>query len=158
MVFLIFLILWVSSSRALDVSWIPSDPDGPLPQSTAYRTALRQLCSRIASGSRLPDEINAKIDTLNKLCVKLKSSDSSYGLSEFESLSSLRLPTLSTKTKIVIGVIVVALTSYFILKDRGLKLGSNDVEGKFTSGLSKEEIREARLRNLLATSPGSHLR
>ena len=45
--------------HALDVSWIPADPDGNLPLSTNYRDSLRKLCHKFDRGdflSHLPHQ------------------------------------------------------------------------------------------------------
>ena len=60
---------------SLDVSWIPSDPDGPLPLSAKYRDSLRKLCTLLDSGNPMPAELKEKKPTLVKMCKKLRSGD-----------------------------------------------------------------------------------
>ena len=60
------------SAVAFDVSWIPSDPDGPLPQSTRYRETLERLCVLIKDNARLPPELQAKREVLTKMCRRLE--------------------------------------------------------------------------------------
>lgn len=55
-----------------DVSWIPSDPDGPLPQSTRYRQSLEKLCVLIKEKARLSPELQAKRAVLEKMCQRLE--------------------------------------------------------------------------------------
>mmetsp|Transcript_14193 Transcript_14193/g.21880 ORF Transcript_14193/g.21880 Transcript_14193/m.21880 type:complete len:137 (+) Transcript_14193:146-556(+) len=58
---------------AIDVSWIPSKGDEPLPLSTTYRDKLRRLCALL--DSRMPPEIEEKRDVLEKQCARLASDD-----------------------------------------------------------------------------------
>lgn len=69
-------VLQISFVNGLDVSWIPSDPDGPLPLSTRYRSALQLLCNQINSGQKLLPEIAAKKLVIQKMCLKLQESNS----------------------------------------------------------------------------------
>lgn len=59
----------------LDVSWIPTDPDGPLPLSAKYRDSLRKLCGLMRSGNPLPAELSNRKRSLIKMCRKLDSGD-----------------------------------------------------------------------------------
>lgn len=78
-IYLLFIVIFyiICSSNGLDVSWIPNDPDGPLPLSIQYRQSLRRLCLLIDKGSRLPPEVEAKKNVLKKMCTKLKYDDDS---------------------------------------------------------------------------------
>ena len=78
----------------LDVSWIPTDPDGPLPLSAKYRDSLRKLCGLMRSGNPLPAELTNRKRSLTKMCRKLDSGDDNIasvyqGLSRFN-FSSIR--------------------------------------------------------------------
>ena len=72
---LIFIIFNCINCNGLDVSWIPNDPDGPLPLSIQYRQSLRKLCTLIEKGSRLPAEVESKRNILKKMCMKLRNDD-----------------------------------------------------------------------------------
>lgn len=74
--FLYVFILLGTLIHGLDVSWIPSDPDGPLPLSTRYRSALQALCNQLASGQKLHPDVAAKKVVLQKMCRKLQESSS----------------------------------------------------------------------------------
>ena len=75
MIFLLVIICFFEIVTCLDVSWIPNDPDGPLPLSSNYRNALGKLCVLISSGQTLPPEIKSKLVIIEKLCSKLRSSE-----------------------------------------------------------------------------------
>ena len=85
---------------AMDVSFIPSDPDGPLvwsqvfdtntntrsfkyfsyriksqPLSSSYRDSLRKLCEIMEKKKPIPPELEAKKAVMKKLCVRLKKDD-----------------------------------------------------------------------------------
>ena len=74
-------LLWVAAlfatAAAFDVSWIPADPDGPLPLSKAYRENLKRLCDVVRTVKPLPPSIVAKLPVIEKLCAKLEASSSS---------------------------------------------------------------------------------
>ena len=61
--------------KAMDVSFIPSDPDGPLPLSSSYRDSLRKLCDIMDKKRPIPPELEAKKAVMKKLCVRLKKDD-----------------------------------------------------------------------------------
>jgi hypothetical protein len=71
----VLLVTLFVSVNSLDVSWIPSDPDGPLPLSRHYRKSLRTLCTQIKSGVALPSEIEGKKAVLSKMCAQLERDD-----------------------------------------------------------------------------------
>jgi hypothetical protein len=70
-VFLLLLLALLQISFSLDVSWIPSDPDGPLPLSAQYRASLEKLCVLIREQRKLPKELLEKKATLRKMCKRL---------------------------------------------------------------------------------------
>jgi hypothetical protein len=47
MIKLFILVLILKASIEFDISWIPNDPEGPLPMSNKYRNELESLCSSI---------------------------------------------------------------------------------------------------------------
>ena len=63
-----------ATAAAFDVSWIPADPDGPLPLSKAYRENLKRLCDVVRTVKPLPPSIVAKLPVIEKLCAKLEAS------------------------------------------------------------------------------------
>ena len=65
-----------ATAAAFDVSWIPADPDGPLPLSKAYRENLKRLCDVVRTVKPLPPSIVAKLPVIEKLCAKLEASSS----------------------------------------------------------------------------------
>ena len=62
-------------AKAMDVSFIPSDPDGPLPLSSSYRESLRKLCDIMDKKKTIPPELEAKKAVMKKLCVRLRKDD-----------------------------------------------------------------------------------
>ena len=62
----------VATAAAFDVSWIPADPDGPLPLSKAYRENLKRLCDVVRTVKPLPPSIVEKLPVIEKLCAKLE--------------------------------------------------------------------------------------
>jgi hypothetical protein len=89
--FFLYLLWTVLINAKLDVSWIPSDPDGPLPLSSRYRSALQLLCKQIHSGQKLSPEIAAKKAVLQKMCIKLQESNSISIANPFENLPIQKL-------------------------------------------------------------------
>lgn len=81
--FFLSLILQSMLSWGIDVSWLPSDPDGPLPVSTKYRDALRKLCKILHSGSKLPKELILKRRVLENMCKKMDIADTNVKSSSF---------------------------------------------------------------------------
>ena len=77
---LVHVLLLISRSCALDVSWLPSDADGdgPLRLSTRYRDNLRKLCTLLRS-KRPPPELEEKRELLTKMCRRLASDDANAG-------------------------------------------------------------------------------
>ena len=70
----LILAAFASTTAAIDVSWIPADPNGPLPLSKNYRNALAKLCAL----EKLPPSVPAsKRQTVKQLCRKLRASESS---------------------------------------------------------------------------------
>ena len=74
---LLCVALVAASATAFDVSWIPADPDGPLPLSKAYRENLKRLCDVVRTVKPLPPSIVAKLPVIEKLCAKLEASSGS---------------------------------------------------------------------------------
>ena len=68
-----------ATAAAFDVSWIPADPDGPLPLSKAYRENLKRLCVVVRTVKPLPPSIVAKLPVIEKLCAKLEASSGASG-------------------------------------------------------------------------------
>jgi hypothetical protein len=154
----IFALLWllvplcIKITVSLDVSWIPTDPDGPLPLSARYRDSLRKLCTLIESGQSLPSELTQKRHTLNKMCVKLKSGDnnikSASGIFNIFSVSSI--------SRVAIAGIVGAGCKYILWDNRRdltsrlkslMSKASNGGERQVLQGITDVQIaREARLR------------
>ena len=56
---------------ALDVSWIPADPDGPLPLSEKYRTSLSKLCKLDEQG-KLKALRPTELRRVRAQCAKLR--------------------------------------------------------------------------------------
>ena len=95
----------LSISYALDVSWIPTNPDdGPLPLSTKYRDNLRKLCMLLKS-PRPPPELQEKRLSLQKMCKRLASDDANV-----KSSSSIVMG--GSKSMIIVGLIGFGLSYY----------------------------------------------
>ena len=95
----------VPLSRALDVSWIPTNPeDGPLPLSTKYRDNLRKLCTMLKS-SRPPPELLEKRVSLQKMCKRLASDDANVK-------SSSNIIMGGSKSMIIVGLIGLGVSYY----------------------------------------------
>ena len=41
---LLLIVLAAQPAHSLDLTWLPADPEGPLPLSQAYRDSLERLC------------------------------------------------------------------------------------------------------------------
>ena len=76
---LLCIALVATTAAAFDVSWIPADPDGPLPLSKAYRENLKRLCDVVRTVKPLPPSIVAKLPVIEKLCAKLEASSGASG-------------------------------------------------------------------------------
>ena len=112
---LILLFSCLQFVTSLDVSWIPTDPDGPLPLSAKYRNSLRKLCVLIDNGATLPSAVLAKKPTLVKMCKKLRSGDSNIA-------SALNFTTLTNFNKVLItGIIGIGGT--LLIWDRRRQIG-----------------------------------
>lgn len=141
---MIIMIMMICSciTNALDVSWIPNDPDGPLPLSIQYRQSLRRLCSLIEKGSRLPAEVESKRNVLKKMCTKLRSDDDAIQ-------SSIKF-NHNIKTAAIAATSLG--TSYFIWTNRrAITNIYNNIKRSFNkrdtdSDQMLKEIREARLK------------
>ena len=134
----ILRLLCLQFVTSLDVSWIPSDPDGPLPLSAKYRNSLRKLCALIDNGTTLPPAVQAKKPTLIKMCKKLRTGDSNIA-------SALNFTTLTNFSKVLItGILGIGGT--FLLWDRRRLVGKtlrNIL--KAINGSQKKEV----LKNLI---------
>merc|ERR1711907_658691 len=64
----IALCLIVHWAWSMDVSWTPSDPDGPLPNSKAYLDKLARLCELLKQ-DKLPPKLPRR--TIQSQCAKL---------------------------------------------------------------------------------------
>ena len=153
---LIFLLLCfvcsLNTAVALDVSWIPTDPDGPLPLSAKYRESLRKLCSLMKSGNPLPAELNQKKNVLDKMCQKLRAGDSNIAsVDKFRNMFSVA----SVRGVVIAGFVSLGC-KYFIwdkrhgirkyLTRRSPKFSKSD-KGDLSRTLTDVQIaREARLR------------
>jgi hypothetical protein len=82
----ILLLFSLQNVLSLDVNWVPSDPEGPLPLSSKYRKDLSKLCQLIEKNKPLPKKIKNEKETIAKLCQKLK--DSNESIVEDSSLAS----------------------------------------------------------------------
>ena len=74
---LLCVALFAATAAAFDVSWIPADPDGPLPLSKAYRENLKRLCDVVRTVKPLPPSIMEKLPVIEKLCAQLAASSGS---------------------------------------------------------------------------------
>jgi len=75
MLTLLTFCLALSIASALDVSWLPADPEGPLPVSKEFRDKLRSLCNSL-SPSFLSSLSVTKRDQITKMCAQLAVADS----------------------------------------------------------------------------------
>ena len=153
---LIFLLLCCISSLntavALDVSWIPTDPDGPLPLSANYRDSLRKLCYLMESGIPLPDELNQKKRVLDKMCRKLRTGDNNIAsVDNFRNMFSVA----SVRGVVIAGFISLGCKYFLWDKRRSIRKYLNSLQPKLSNGgkgdiphtLTDVQIaREARLR------------
>lgn len=128
---LICCICSFKTSVGLDVSWIPTDPDGPLPLSAKYRDSLRKLCSLMKSGGPLPAELNEKKHILNKMCHKLHAGDSNIAsVDKFRNMFSV-----ATVRRVIIAGFVSLISKYLIWdKRRGIRKYLNSFPKKFSAG------------------------
>lgn len=154
----IFALLWLFVSPcikiavSLDVSWIPTDPDGPLPLSARYRDSLRKLCTLIESGKSLPVELTQKRHVLNKMCEKLKSGDNNIKSAG----GTFNIFSVSSISRVAIAGIVGAGCKYLLWDNRRditsrlkslMSKASRSSEKQVLQGITDVQIaREARLR------------
>lgn len=102
------------SVTSLDVSWIPSDPDGPLPLSAKYRDSLRKLCTLLQSGGTLPSEIQQKRHVLSKMCKKLAADDNNIASAGGGGLGLM----LTSSIKKVIVIVVLGFGGFHLWENR----------------------------------------
>ena len=137
---LIVLALLLNSYCCIDVSWIPSDPEGPLPLSRNYRDALRKLCDMIDTNAPLPLQISEKKDVIQSLCFRL-------GQENNDPLTSI-----ASKRNLMLGIAVVvgglAIAKYggvmfqwFKSPVSGHKVGSQTA--------TPQDIREIRMKKFM---------
>ena len=67
---MVAIILAMGAAHALELNWLPSDPDGPLPYSQNYMDKLEQLCA--LKGKLPPTVPNTKKKIILGLCRKLE--------------------------------------------------------------------------------------
>lgn len=91
----LFVAVVLSFHSALDVSFIPNDENAPLPLSHKYRESLRRLCGLVKVGGRLPEELQAKKQILEKMCDKLAKDDKNIESSDVGSASKWDLKSLA---------------------------------------------------------------
>ena len=111
MLSLVLLLLVLQSCMnallALDVSWIPSDPnDGPLPLSTNYRNNLRKLC-KLMKAPKPPPELLAKAAALEKMCRRLESDDRNVASSSGGSILTANL-----RSVVLVGLAGIGISYY----------------------------------------------
>jgi hypothetical protein len=79
LIVLIFVMI-VTIIQSIDVSWIPSDIDGPLPLSSKFRNSLEKLCKILSSGESIPPEVKLKEKVIQSMCKKLQPTNTYLGL------------------------------------------------------------------------------
>jgi hypothetical protein len=150
----------VPYGSSLDVSWIPSDPDPPLPLSSNYRASLRRLCKIIDSGSPLPPELSEKKEQLSILCRKLRADD--------QNVESTMSPMLGMKaTHIIFGGLVGIGGGYLLWdKRRAVARALRRFLDKVFSKRDRDEaiqeevinrIREARMKRFTVDPPAPEI-
>jgi hypothetical protein len=108
-----WFVFFVVAVRGLDVSWIPSDPEGPLPLSANYRQKLSKLCQLLKSGKPLPREVHNSKEIVYKMCQKLEaSSDISAD------------PSSSSSSSLLIYLLMAAIIIYFLYSNNFLKISA----------------------------------
>jgi len=122
--------LLVATTAAFDVSWIPADPEGPLPLSKAYREQLRRLCDVVRTVSPLPPSIVEKLPVIEKLCEKLDAAAASSG--PLSALSSLRFA----------GVVAAGAWAWHSYQSKGLIYDATRAARRHR-GLSPRPLRAA---------------
>ena len=136
-------LLCLKRACSLDVSWIPSDPDGPLPLSKSYRDSLRKLCDLISTKqiNSLPPELIEKKPVLQKLCIRLKADD--------ENVLSTQSLIKFSPFKTIVGILGIGGTYILwknktILKNWFLKMMGNSIKSsekvEYTSAIFIKSI------------------
>ena len=126
-------------SQCIDVSWIPSDVDPPLPLSSRYRESLKKLCIQISTGKSLHPDIENKKDILNKMCAKLQR-DEGY-------LSS---PGSSSYVPWLCVVVVLCIIAYFGIGSISQYYSRLNIQTSSSSQYNDSAMREARVRKFTA--------
>ena len=57
-----------TSASALDLTWLPADPEGPLPLSQRFRDSLERLCVIVEGDGPKPPELIMKEAHVRTLC------------------------------------------------------------------------------------------
>ncbi len=70
----LLVVCGVMGASALDLTWLPADPDGPLPLSTKFRESLARLCDIAEGDGAKPPELVAKLPEVLRLCEQLRAS------------------------------------------------------------------------------------
>ena len=123
---LLCVALFAATVAAFDVSWIPADPDGPLPLSKAYRENLKRLCDVVRTVKPLPPSIVAKLPVIEKLCAKLEASSSSGSAL----VSRLRL----------VGVVAAGAWAWHSYQSKGLIYDATRAARRSRSSLSPRPL------------------
>ena len=151
------LLLSLMWSRALcfDVSWIPADPEGPLPLSKRYRDSLRRLCALVDSSEAvpLPPEVEEIKPRLVRICARLRADDAAAGTAPAKggwALPKELRPLRGFLKFAALGALVfLAYKAGFI--DKALELLGFDAAAEDAADLpNAEQLRDARLRRFLA--------
>eukprot|EP00301_Raphidiophrys_heterophryoidea_P022725 c6820_g1_i2.p1 GENE.c6820_g1_i2~~c6820_g1_i2.p1 ORF type:complete len:186 (-),score=40.64 c6820_g1_i2:116-646(-) len=97
--------VWTTTyCNAIELSWTPSDPNGPLPSSKAYRQQLQRLCRHLDDGT-LPASF--PIDTIRVQCNQLKAAQQASGGAD----SDVAVPVWQKVG--VLCLVVVGVLAYF---------------------------------------------
>ena len=144
---LLVLLIAIQNSLAIELNWLPADPDGPLPLSSNYRKSLQSLCKLIRSGSTLSSDVEEKRDVLVKLCAKL---DAAEAVSEMDNNANPFGGYRITKKLLFIaaGILFDAvglLRTYQIFMSKRRSVGGVKTVGK-TATIN--DVRTARLKKL----------
>lgn len=148
-IFLIVLFIYILSAQALDVSWLPSDPDAfDLPLSTKYRDNLRRLCVLVNKKGKIHPDILAKQDVIIKMCDKLNKDEEMI-------VSDINIQNIFRGNTSYIILLIISVAIYFIWFDKTnniYKYGCNNIQknnsnNNFPLASEKDilEAREARL-------------
>ena len=162
--FYILQILLFQGSHALDVSWIPSDPDGPLPLSSNYRASLQKLCVLLKGNGKLPPELIAKKASLEKMCRQLQQGEDLIRSNPFHGFGLNNPLTLGIGLTLCGGAalwmyrheLLIALRrllqrNHITFGGKGYSLSANGKREIRNDASSLEEVRALRLKKFLAS-------